>query len=107
MAHGSSGLGTNEKWADTERHTLLDALRDWREKDIAPDYLIAAHVHKEEEAEKVKFIRKVYPYKGDKEEGKERIQVYVDKGRGYSEEDIKKVCYDNFYNRFKDKIVSL
>ena len=27
--------------------------------------------------------------------------------RGYSEEDIKKVCYDNFYNRFKDKIVSL
>ena len=25
--------------------------------------------------------------------------------RGYSEEDIKKVCYDNFYNRFKDKIV--
>ena len=25
--------------------------------------------------------------------------------RGYSEEDIKKVCYDNFYNKFKDKIV--
>jgi len=71
MAHGSSGLGTNEKWADTERHTLLDALRDWREKDIAPDHLIAAHVHKEDEAEKVKFIRKVYPYKGDKEEGKD------------------------------------
>lgn len=27
------------------------------------------------------------------------------RNRGYTEEEIKKICYDNFYNRFKDKIM--
>ncbi len=27
------------------------------------------------------------------------------KNRGYSEEDVEKMCYNNFYNRYKDKIV--
>lgn len=79
MAHGNNGLGTNQKWADENRRPLLDALRDWREKDMAPDYLVGAHIKKEDENGQVKFVRKVYPYMADKKEGKDFPVCSVDR----------------------------
>ncbi len=85
-AHDDGGRGTNTVWSDEEGHELIDALRRWREDGQAPEYLIAAHIdHKEDmpvtcvgqdadltvALSKVKFMRKIYPYQGDLQEGED------------------------------------
>lgn len=57
--HGEGGLGANVLWGDTAGKTdALDSLRLWREKGIAPQYLVAARV----ENGQTVFARKIYPY---------------------------------------------
>lgn len=64
-AHGAEGRGVNAVWSNEKRDDMLHMLRDWCERGKAPEYLVTAHI---DEADNIKFIRKVYPYKGDKRE---------------------------------------
>ena len=96
-AHGDGGRGVNTLWGDENQTDILDTLINWCEGKDAPEYVIGAHRIKNAEeiaenekkikadkgseylvdtlrinvaeGEKYKFIRKIYPYKGDKVEG--------------------------------------
>jgi len=68
-AHGDNGIGTNVTWGDTDRSSMLAALRKWREEGKAPEYLVAAHIRQTGTGEAVKFIRKILPYGNDRQEG--------------------------------------
>lgn len=64
--HGNTGKGINTIFNnETDKGTLLDALRLWREKGIAPDSTVGARI----EGKKTIFLRKVYPYKASGKEG--------------------------------------
>nr|MBQ4318317.1 tannase/feruloyl esterase family alpha/beta hydrolase [Clostridia bacterium] len=67
-AHGDTGLGVNKTWGDESRTSLLDTMRKWREKGTAPEYLTGAHIDIEDGNERIKFVRRIYPYKADKQE---------------------------------------
>lgn len=67
-SHADGGRGTNVFWGNEDRISPLDALRNWYEKGEEPEYFVAAHIKKDEEVGSLKFIRRVYPYKADKEE---------------------------------------
>lgn len=65
--HGNGGRGVNTIWNDAqERGTLLDCLRRWCEKGIAPDKTVGARIEAPDGNARVVFVREVYPYKADK-----------------------------------------
>ena len=68
-AHGNEGRGTNALYANEERASLFSALIAWCEQGTPPEYLVAARVEKTEEGEKLAFMRRVYPYRADWQEG--------------------------------------
>jgi len=68
--HNKFGRGVNAIWSDEEKNDVFLALRSWCENGIAPEYLVGAHIEDTEKGEEIKFIRKVYHYKADKENGK-------------------------------------
>ena len=69
-AHGNEGRGTNALYANEERADLFSALVAWCEEGRPPEYLIAAHIDKTEQGENsTAFMRKVYPYRADWQEG--------------------------------------
>jgi len=70
-AHGNEGLGANTCWGNESRLSLLDTMRLWREKGIAPAKLTAAHKDIVNDRESLKFIRNINPYRADKLETKE------------------------------------
>lgn len=67
--HGNGGLGVNTIWADESRMELLEGMRLWREKGIVPETLTGAHISNADGIEKIKFIRKIKPYRADKVAG--------------------------------------
>lgn len=67
-AHGNEGLGVN-KISGENGLDIIEVIRDWREKEIAPNFIVGSHVDNVENVEKVKFTRKIYPYLADKKEG--------------------------------------
>lgn len=97
--HGNGGRGVNTLWGDENQTEIFDTLINWCENGVAPEYVIGAHRFKNAEeiaenekkikadkgseylvdtlkfkvadGENYKFFRKIYPYKGDKIEGKD------------------------------------
>ena len=70
-AHGNEGRGTNALYASEERKSLFGALVAWCEQGTPPEHLVAAHIEKTEDGERVDFMRRVYPYRADWREGVE------------------------------------
>ena len=77
--HGAEGLGVNKIMGEDNKLNLIETLRKWREENKNPNYLTCFHVDKIDGEEKVKFTRKVYPYKGDKKEGKDFPKTTCDR----------------------------
>ena len=69
--HGTEGFGINKMMGEDENLTLIDTLKKWREEGVEPNYLTCSHVDTVDGEERVKFIRKIYPYANDKIEGKD------------------------------------
>jgi len=67
--HNIGGKGANATWSDEERNDIFCALRDWCEKGKEPEYLVAGHIKIKENDTNPEFVRKVYPYRADKENG--------------------------------------
>ena len=61
-------MGVNCTWGDEARTSLLDTMRNWRENGNEPDDLVGAHIDKTDGEETIKFIRKIAPYLGEKQE---------------------------------------
>ncbi|MBO7150538.1 MAG: tannase/feruloyl esterase family alpha/beta hydrolase, partial [Clostridia bacterium] len=70
--HGMAGRGVNVIWDnETDKGSLLDAVRAWREKGIAPSETVGARIEQIDGEAQLLFARKTYPYKADKAQGKD------------------------------------
>lgn len=69
-AHGNNGRGANVYWGKDETQSILETLRQWCITEVPPKYLTVAHEIKDDESVRYSFIRRVYPYRADLEEGK-------------------------------------
>ena len=69
MSHNNEGNGTNEVWADAGGRRVLNVLRDWREKGIAPECLKGVSFIGKQHNKEIRFIRDVYPCRSKKSVG--------------------------------------
>lgn len=78
--HSNMGKGINTIFNnETDKGTLLDALRLWREKGIAPSSTVGARIEDGKEL----FLRKTYPYKANGKEGADFAPSCADRYLNY------------------------
>lgn len=66
--HSFNGRGVTDEWSNENRDDLFCALRNWREENIEPEYIIGGRINRENPERPLEFMKKIYPYKGDKTE---------------------------------------